>query len=105
MTDGEDRCPGQDSETSKGNLRDCSEVTPGPKFDQRTSSTTAARNRLPNRRPAETITFERDGSQYCLTVGFFPDGSIGELFLNADRGDSPLDVLMHDAAILASLAL
>jgi hypothetical protein len=64
-----------------------------------------ARNRLPNRRPAETIAFERDGSQYCLTVGFFPDGSVGEVFLNADRADSLLDVLTSDAAILASLAL
>jgi hypothetical protein len=64
-----------------------------------------ARNRLPNRRPAETIAFERDGSQYCLTVGYFPDGSVGEVFLNHDRADSLLDVLTSDAAILVSLAL
>jgi hypothetical protein len=64
-----------------------------------------ARNRLPNRRLAETIAFERDGSQYCLTIGYFPDGSVGEVFLNADRGDSLLDVLTSDAAILVSLAL
>jgi hypothetical protein len=64
-----------------------------------------ARNRLPNRRPAETIAFERDGSQYCLTIGYFPDGSVGEIFLNHDRGDSLLDVLASDAAILCSLAL
>jgi hypothetical protein len=65
----------------------------------------SARNRLPNRRPAETIAFERAGSRYCLTVGFFPDGRPGEVFLNADRADSLLDVLTSDAAILASLAL
>jgi hypothetical protein len=64
-----------------------------------------ARNRLPNRRPAATIAFERDGSQYRLTIGYFPDGRVGEIFLNADRGDSLLDVLASDAAILASLAL
>lgn len=64
-----------------------------------------ARNRLPNRRPAETIAFERDGSRYCLTVGYFPDGRAGEVFLNADRADSLLDVLASDAAILTSLAL
>jgi hypothetical protein len=63
------------------------------------------RERLPNRRPAETFAFERDGSRYCLTVGYFPDGSVGEVFLNADRADSLLDVLTSDAAILASLAL
>jgi hypothetical protein len=64
-----------------------------------------ARNRLPNRRPNETLAFERDGSQYRLTVGYFPDGRAGEIFLNHDRGDSMLDVLTSDAAILASIAL
>lgn len=64
-----------------------------------------ARNRLPNRRLSETIAFERDGSQYQMTVGYFPDGTVGEVFLNADRANSLLDVLTSDAAILASLAL
>jgi hypothetical protein len=64
-----------------------------------------ARNRLPNRRPAVTIAFERDGSRYQLTVGYFPDGSVGEIFLNADRSNSLLDAMAHDAAIITSLAL
>jgi hypothetical protein len=64
-----------------------------------------ARDRLPNRRLAETIAFERDGSRYCLTVGFYSDGRVGEVFLNADRANSLLDVLASDAAIMASLAL
>jgi len=64
-----------------------------------------ARDRLPNKRACETVAFEQDGSQYCLTVGFYPDGRPGEIFLNHDRGDSLLDVLTSDAAILASLAL
>jgi hypothetical protein len=64
-----------------------------------------ARDRLPNRRPAETLAFDRDGSKYRMTVGYFPDGRPGEIFLNADRVDSLLDVLTSDAAILASLAL
>jgi hypothetical protein len=63
------------------------------------------RKRLPNKRRAETVAFERDGSRYHMTVGFFPDGSVGEVFLNADRIDSLLDVLTSDAAILVSLAL
>jgi hypothetical protein len=64
-----------------------------------------ARNHLPTRRANETIAFERDGSRYRLSIGYFPDGTVGEVFLNADRGDSLLDVLASDAAILASLAL
>jgi hypothetical protein len=63
------------------------------------------RDRLPNKRACETIAFERDGSHYQLTVGFYPDGRPGEIFLNADRSNSLLDVLASDAAILASIAL
>jgi hypothetical protein len=65
----------------------------------------STRDCQPNRRPAETIAFERDRSRYQITVGFYPDGRIGEIFVNADRPDSALDALTSDAAILASLAL
>jgi hypothetical protein len=68
-------------------------------------SNAPARERLPNKRACETIAFERDRSQYQMTVGFYPDGRPGEIFLNHDRSDSLLDVLTSDAAILASLAL
>jgi hypothetical protein len=64
-----------------------------------------ARRRLPNRRPAETTAFVFEGSLYRLTIGRFPDGSVGEIFLNHDRADSLLDVLAHDAAIAVSLLL
>jgi hypothetical protein len=102
MTDGEDRCPGQDSETSKGNLRDCREVAPGPKSDQRTAP---ARDSLPNRRSAITTSFQRDGARFEMTIGHYVDGRIGEIFLSADRANSLLDFLMSDAAIAVSLAL
>jgi ribonucleoside-diphosphate reductase alpha chain len=63
------------------------------------------RDRLPSRRHAITSTFERDGSRFEMTVGYYPDGYAGEIFLNADRANSLLDSLVHDAAILTSLAL
>ena len=63
------------------------------------------RNRLPDRRNAVTTTFHRDGANFEMTVGYYPDGRVGEVFLNADRANSLLDFLMSDAAILASLAL
>ena len=66
---------------------------------------TAMRKRLPNRRLAETTVFERDGARFEMTAGFYPDGRLGEVFLNADRANSLLDFLMSDAAILASIAL
>lgn len=63
------------------------------------------RTELPNPRLNETQEFERDGVHITVTVGFYKNGEVGEIFLNADRADSMLDVLMSDAAILASLAL
>jgi len=63
------------------------------------------RDRLPDRRPAISTTFQRDGARFELTAGFYCDGRPGEIFLNADRANSLLDFLMSDAAILASLAL
>lgn len=65
----------------------------------------AMRQALPQKRRNETQEFERDGINVKMTVGFYDDGRIGEIFLNADRANSMLDVLMSDAAILASLAL
>lgn len=63
------------------------------------------RERLPNRRLNETQKFARDGVSITMTIGYKSDGTPGEIFLNADRADSMLDVLMSDAAIIASLAL
>jgi hypothetical protein len=65
----------------------------------------AVRNRLPNRRAALSTSFERDGARFEMTAGYYLDGRIGEIFLNADRANSLLDFLMSDAAILASIAL
>jgi hypothetical protein len=63
------------------------------------------RERLPNRRAAETLAFERDNLKYQRTIGLYPDGRIGEIFLSAAHANSLLDVLAHDAAIAVSLAL
>jgi hypothetical protein len=78
------------------------EITdPGPIY----KPAQATRDRLPNRRSAISTSFERDGARFEMTAGHYPDGRIGEIFLNADRANSLLDFLMSDAAILASLAL
>ena len=45
------------------------------------------RDRLPDRRPAISTSFERDGAHFEMTVGFYPDdGRVGEVFVNADDG-------------------
>jgi ribonucleoside-diphosphate reductase alpha chain len=64
-----------------------------------------SRNRLPNRRPAETFELEIQGLRYTATVGRFSDGTIGELFLNNHRSNSAADTTARDSAIVLSIAL
>jgi hypothetical protein len=68
-------------------------------------SATQQRERLPNRRLAETFELEVAGLRYTATVGRFPDGRIGEIFLNNHRADSGADTNARDSAIVCSLAL
>jgi hypothetical protein len=44
--------------------------------------TVTAREALPNRRANESFTFEVDGLRFTATISRFPDGRVGELFLN-----------------------
>jgi hypothetical protein len=62
------------------------------------------RERLPNRRKAESLDFEHGGHRWTLTVGRFPDGRVAEVFLDAAK-ESPLVELAQDCALAASLAL
>jgi hypothetical protein len=64
-----------------------------------------SRARLPNKRRNQTTSYTRDGSTYTITVGYFANGEVGEIFINASRANSLLDALMSDAAIIASLAI
>ena len=63
------------------------------------------RQRLPNRRLCESFSFELDGLRFTATVGRFPDGRIGELFLNNHKHGNQSDTNARDAAILLSFAL
>jgi len=64
-----------------------------------------ARARLPNRRLAESFELEVAGLRYTATIGRFPDGAIGEIFLQNHKPDSQSDSNARDAAVAASLAL
>jgi hypothetical protein len=64
-----------------------------------------ARQRLPNRRPSETTSFEHGGASFTMTAGRHLDGRIGEIFINAAHANSALDALASDAAIAISFAL
>lgn len=68
------------------------------------------REKLPDRRDGESIKFDvqrRDGPRqtYHATVGRYPDGRVGEVFLAAGKIGSDAEVLMRDSAIALSFAL
>jgi hypothetical protein len=65
----------------------------------------SARARLPSRRQCETFELEVGGLRYTATIGRFPDGRIGEIFLNNHKSNSTADVNARDAAIVTSIAI
>jgi hypothetical protein len=64
-----------------------------------------ARRRLPNRRGHELLRFEHDGIHYTAGIGRFENGELAEIFLNAHKHGTAVDVSAGDAAIAASLLL
>ena len=64
-----------------------------------------ARERLPDRRRSESLTFELDGLRFTATLSRYQDGRIGELFLNNHKAGNQSDTNARDGAILLSFAL
>jgi hypothetical protein len=63
------------------------------------------RRRLSNRRISENFTFAVDGLRFTATISRFPDGRIGELFLNNHKSGNQSDTNARDCAIILSFAL
>ena len=63
------------------------------------------RRRLPNRRGHELLDFEHGGIHYTAGIGRFENGDLAEIFLNAHKHGTAVDVSARDAAIAASLLL
>jgi hypothetical protein len=63
------------------------------------------RERLPARRRCSTRNFQHAGARFAVTVGYFEDGRIGEVFISGERPGSGLDLLAHDASIILSIGL
>lgn len=61
-----------------------------------------SRIRLPDRRAAETIALEHDGARFMVTIGFYPDGRPGEVFVHGARSGSGMDALLADACVVVS---
>jgi hypothetical protein len=66
------------------------------------------RQPLPQRRYAETFELRHGrqaGAMFHVTLGRYPDGRIGEVFITGAKAGSDLEAGLRDAAILVSLAL
>ena len=71
----------------------------------RHSPTNPERQRLPNRRAAETFELEIGSLRYTATIGRYADCTVGEIFLQNHKPGSQSDSNARDAAVAASLAL
>jgi ribonucleoside-diphosphate reductase alpha chain len=67
------------------------------------TGTVETRRRIPNRRGHELLSFEHGGIHYTAGVGRFENGDVAEIFLNAHKHGTAVDVSARDAAIAASL--
>ena len=65
------------------------------------------RRDLPQRRASVNfdIEFGGIGRAYQITVGFYSDGSIGEVFIDGGKSGQDAEAIARDGAILLSLAL
>ena len=65
------------------------------------------RELLPQRRRAETFNmkFGDQQAEYAVTVGYYEDGRIGEVFIDGAKAGSMMDALARDGAVLTSIGL
>lgn len=63
------------------------------------------RRRLPARRRAVLLTADHQAATYEVGLGFYDDGTPGELFISGARTGSDIAALLADAAVLVSRAL
>jgi len=65
---------------------------------------TSARERLPDRRPCESFSFECNNLHYTATISRYADGRLAEIFLGNAKAGSHSDAAAKDSAVVASIA-
>ena len=63
------------------------------------------RHRLPNRRYCTTQQLHHHGTSYDVTIGVYADGRPGEVFIDGAKVGSTISHLVHDVAVLISIAV
>lgn len=66
-----------------------------------------SRRKLPDRRRSETFVLRwgRQNTEFAVTIGFYQDGSPGEVFISGAKAGSDVDAATRDNAVLISLGL
>jgi hypothetical protein len=60
---------------------------------------------LPQRRHAESFTVVHWDQPFVVTVGFFDDGTPGEVFIDSRKTGGDVEAVARDAAVTLSLGL
>jgi ribonucleoside-diphosphate reductase alpha chain len=63
------------------------------------------RQRLPNRRASYFFDFESMGFKFTSSISRYPDGRVGEIFIENHKAGSAIGTLVRDAAICFSIAV
>jgi hypothetical protein len=65
------------------------------------------RRTLPQRRRCETFEIAFGGlkKKHAITIGYFADGSIGEVFISSGKSGEVVEAIARDGAVVLSLAL
>jgi hypothetical protein len=63
------------------------------------------RQLLPQRRRAETFTVVHQDRPFTVTVSFYPDGKLGEVFIDGGKTGNDIQAIARDAGVVLSLAL
>jgi hypothetical protein len=66
-----------------------------------------SREALPNRRVSETFEVAFGGliQPHTITIGFYEDGRIGEIFINGGKSGEKIEAIARDSAVILSMAL
>ena len=63
------------------------------------------RRTLPQRRAAQTFDMRFWNQSFSVTIGFYPDGTPGEVFIDGGKTGQDVQSTARDAAVVLSLAL
>ena len=60
---------------------------------------------LPQRRASETFDLRFWNQKFTVSVGHYPDGTVGEVFIDVAKSGQDMQSIARDAAVVLSLAL